>query len=266
MWSVLTTPNPQLAWASVCSIYPIAYVVSIPLTLAFKRYNSYIGELWFVQFLERYIVRKYMFYWFSVIYAANLIQVENGRISLPIKDLWVIGAMKVYLCNLLWLTILLEWFFGSPIFERISVATGAHCTTPDIYREYQCEKAGGTWINAFDSSSHYTMLISNSLLIWRLILPYVGTVLSKTGLGTEMVVENDLESGPSQSSVGIDEGGSRLKAGSSFTKKAVLLISLLFITLWFISFCITSVFYHTIPEKLVGLICGMTVPLLLKSI
>lgn len=168
MFSIQTIT--QKPWSSVCLLYPIVYVISIPFTLAFKRYNLYIGKLWFVQFLEQYIVRKYMFHWFSVIYVANLIKIENGHASIPLKEPWTVSAIKIYFYNMIWLTLLLEWCFGSPIFERVSVATGAYCTIPYIYREYKCDKAGGTWVNAFDSSSHYTMLISNSLLVWRLIL------------------------------------------------------------------------------------------------
>ncbi|KAG5420558.1 hypothetical protein I9W82_002439 [Candida metapsilosis] len=253
-------PFTQAPWTAVCSLYPIVYVVSIPLTLAFKRYNSYIGELWFVQFLEHYIVRTYIYYWFTLLYVANLIVVEVRRVSLPIKDPWTINSIKIYFCNLIWLALLLEWCFGSPIFERISVATGAHCTIPDIYREYQCEKAGGSWINAFDSSSHYTLLISNSLLIWRLVLPYIGAVLPQYVLRRRSLVENDLEAGPG------DRNENSTLAEDSIVKKVVVLVSLLFVFLWFISFCITSVFYHTIPEKLVGLICGMTVPVLSRFI
>ncbi|CCG23214.1 hypothetical protein CORT_0D03740 [Candida orthopsilosis Co 90-125] len=251
----------QLPWTTVLSLYPIVYVISIPLALAFKRYNSYIGELWFVQFLELYIVRKYMFHWFSVIYVANLVEYENGRVSFPLKDPWTVDAIKVYLCNLIWLTILLEWCFGSPIFERISVATGAYCTVPEIYREYQCEKSGGSWVNAFDSSSHYTMLISNSLLTWRLILPHITSVLPSYISRASVIVEGDIEAGSAQSSISIEDVTSRIGTSSSIFKKVAVLISLLFLTLWFISFCVTSVFYHTIPEKLVGLTCGMTIPL-----
>lgn len=262
MFSIQTIT--QKPWSSVCLLYPIVYVISIPFTLAFKRYNLYIGKLWFVQFLEQYIVRKYMFHWFSVIYVANLIKIENGHASIPLKEPWTVSAIKIYFYNMIWLTLLLEWCFGSPIFERVSVATGAYCTIPYIYREYKCDKAGGTWVNAFDSSSHYTMLISNSLLVWRLILPYVG--ISQNMSRSTTIVEDDLEAGCVQGPINNEDYSSRSGRGYAIYKKAVLLISFLFLTLWFILFCITSVFYHTIVEKFVGMICAMTIPLLLQYV
>lgn len=74
-------------------------------------------------------------------------------------------------------------------------------------------------MNAFDSSSHYTMLISNSLLTWRLILPHITSVLPLYILRASVIVEGDIEAGLAQSSISIEDVTSRIGTSSSIFKK-----------------------------------------------
>ncbi|KAI5962200.1 uncharacterized protein KGF55_003276 [Candida pseudojiufengensis] len=245
--------NPKQLWNLVCLLYPITYVILVPVSLYSTKYSKQISEIWFVKFLENYIVRNYMILWFSILYFINLLQFHNLQISISLKDQSTIKNFKIYVINVIWLIILLEWFFGSPIFERISIALGAFCSKTEFYTEYKCLKENGKWINLFDSSSHYTMLISNSLLIWNLIIPFISTKLLK-------YKSNDLEEAAGfQQEINDNDDSYNIK-------KYIVYLSILFIVLWYISFVITSLFFHTILEKLVGLVCGMTIPLLIQFI
>ncbi|KAI5954525.1 hypothetical protein KGF54_002300 [Candida jiufengensis] len=241
-----------ILWRLGFSLYPITYIISIPLTYFLQRYSGKISEIWSVKFLENYIVRNYIILWFTILYFGNLLNFQNSQVSISFHDPKTVKSIKIYFLNIIWLTILLEWFFGSPIFERVSIALGAYCTKSEFNKEYKCEQNGGKWINLFDSSSHYTMLISNSLLIWYLVIPYISRHMFKN-------IKLDLEQAGLQQEPTIEEQPEKLKT-------ILVYLSLLFIVLWYISFCITSLFFHTITEKLVGLFCGLFVPIMIQFI
>lgn len=238
-------------------VYPIVYVCSIPLTLLLKRYSDIIARTFPVNFIELYIVSNHGYLWFSGVYWC--LAITLGYI--PTKDTLILTRYtKIYLINTLWILILLEWFFGSPIFERISVFAGATCSVPGIFREYECENNGGEWNDPFDSSSHYTFLISSSLLVWYLVVNHVSWV---TDYMCNYV--QDLEVGVAYSPI---QNNSQPQISSQFkaVRVVVEVVALIFISIWFILYLTTSIFFHTIPEKFVGLLCGLFVPTLIEYI
>lgn len=247
-------------WRIVYWIYPLTFITSIPLTLLFKRHHVQISQLFFVRFLEKFIVRKVGYVWFTLIFWIQILPYYTTK-TLDRKV--VINFTRIYAANTIVIILLLDWFFGSPIFERISVASGAYCTNESFNREYPCEAAGGEWINPFDSSSHYTFLISSSLLVWYLLVKYLAFPHRLWTETLPPVIEIDLENTYpriSHSSTGenaiID---SPLRLG-------IIGIVLMFIFFWYCLFLITSIFFHTIPEKIVGLFCGMFVPTIIPFI
>ncbi|KAK6887634.1 Acyl-coenzyme A diphosphatase YFT2 [Candida tropicalis] len=237
-------------------VYPVVYVCSIPLTLLLKRYNGTIAHTFPVNFIESYIVSNHGYMWFTGLYW--ILAITLGY--LPTKDTVILTRYtKIYLINTLWILILLEWFFGSPIFERISVFAGATCSVPGIFREYECKDNGGEWNDPFDSSSHYTFLISSSLLVWYLIVTHVSWVTDYLSSHVP-----DLEVGISYSPV--EETQSKVSSAYKTVRTIVEIVAVVLLGIWFISYLTTSIFFHTIPEKLVGLICGLVVPTLIEYI
>ncbi|EGW32409.1 uncharacterized protein SPAPADRAFT_61474 [Spathaspora passalidarum NRRL Y-27907] len=239
-------------WSYVFWTYPIVFVCSIPLTLVLKQYNGIAAKWIFVRFLEQFAVRNLGYTWFTLLFWSNLLLY---RTSAGIERKILIRFAKVYLINTVVIVFLMEWFFGSPIFERISVFSGAHCTIDSIYREYACEGAGGEWMGGFDSSSHYLFLISSSLLIWYELINHLSFPYSVSS-PYNFLPSIDIERGyPNERQ---DVAG-----GTSYTRTIIIVSSSVFISLWFCSYLITSIFFHTIPEKIVGLFCGLFVPTLL---
>ncbi|RLV94537.1 hypothetical protein JA1_001743 [Spathaspora sp. JA1] len=236
-------------WSYVFWLYPIVFVCSIPLTLLLKQYNSIIAPWLFVRFLEQFIVRNLGYTWLTLLFWSNLLLYRNSTGGID-KRVWIRYG-KVYLINTIVIVLLMEWFFGSPIFERISVMSGAHCTIDGIYREYACENVGGEWIGGFDSSSHYLFLISSSLLIWYELINHLKFPVNYLSFDIERGFPNDR-----QSVITTTTAQSKIRSG-------IIIASLVFISLWFCSYLITSIFFHTIPEKIVGLFCGLIVPSLL---
>ncbi|KAL6451040.1 YFT2 Acyl-coenzyme A diphosphatase YFT2 [Candida maltosa Xu316] len=243
-------------YKTIYLVYPIVYLGSIPLTLLLKQYNDYISQVFLVKFIESYIVSNHGYFWFTALYWILVIT----TVYFPNRNKELLTRYtKIYLINTTWIILLLEWFFGSPIFERISVFAGATCSVPGIYREYECRDKGGEWNDPFDSSSHYTFLISSSLLIWYLLFNHVSWV--KEYLPRKYI---DLESGYQFNNQ--DDGTNRGSQIYRTTKLVIDFAALFMLLVWFISFVTTSIFFHTIPEKFVGLICGLFIPTLLDYI
>lgn len=239
-------------------LYPTVYLGSIPLTLLLKQYNQYIGQIFFVRFLEQYLVSNNGYLWFTTLYW--LLVVFTAYLPNRNRD-FLIFYTKIYLINTIWIVVLLEWFFGSPIFERISVIAGATCSIRGIYREYACKQSGGVWTDPFDSSSHYTYLISSSLLIWHLFLNHVTWI---SGYFPKHVI--DLENSThyaAPNSITVNDVKMDL---NRIFRTIIEVIAVFILIMWFILYTITSVFFHTIPEKFVGLLCGLFVPIVLKYI
>ncbi|CAK9436902.1 uncharacterized protein LODBEIA_P14240 [Lodderomyces beijingensis] len=255
-------------WLLACLLYIWIFLVSVPLSLFLTQYSSSIAQLWFVKFLEKYVVRGWIIIWFTLLYIVNL-ATDNRKLSFDIKNPKTLRCVKIYIANFVWLTILLEWCLGPPLFERVSVWSGAHCTVPQVSGEYACQRAGGNWINPFDSSSHYTMLLSCSLLVWDLVIPYLPSYAIYRKFGTMLETrENSAAAAAAAVEPDLEMNGWAETNDSKISdyKKIVVLVSLIFISLWLISYCTTSLFFHTIPEKLVGLICGLFIPLLSHTI
>ncbi|RCK63200.1 FIT family protein YFT2 [Candida viswanathii] len=237
-------------------VYPVVYVCSIPLTLLLKQYNGVIAHVFPVNFVELYIVSNHGYVWFSALYWA--LAVTLGYFPGADKEV-LTRYTKIYLVNTLWILVLLEWCFGSPIFERISVFAGAACSIEGIVREYECKNSGGVWSDPFDSSSHYTFLISSSLLVWYLLVSHVSWITDYLSSRVP-----DLEVGIAYTPLEneLTQASSRYKT----VRFAVEVVAVVLLVIWFISYVTTSIFFHTIPEKFVGLICGLFVPTLIEYI
>jgi len=115
------------------------------------------------------------------------------------------------------------WFFGPLIFDRIDIAAGGHCSL-EYNTVYQCEWHQGTWYYGFDSSGHYFMLLIFILTITN-----------------ELIQERDRRRERIKMSV--------LTVLSCFT-----------VLVWYTMFLVTSIFFHTFKEKVVGLTVGYIIP------
>lgn len=136
-----------------------------------------------------------------------------------------LSIAMIYLVNTVFVVISFWWFFGPSIFGRIDIFAGGYCADGDIaYNE--CKN----WIKKFDVSAHYFMIISMSLLLWYRI---------KT-------TEN-----------GFLSPGHNNKATDLWLLSCWTLLGV-----WYFEYLITSLFFHTILEKLVGMLFGVTVPLI----
>jgi hypothetical protein len=115
------------------------------------------------------------------------------------------------------------WFFGPLIFDRIDILAGGHCSL-EYYTVYQCEWHQGTWYYGFDSSGHYFILLIFILTITN-----------------ELIQERDRRHERIKLSL--------LTVLSGFT-----------VLVWYTMFLVTSIFFHTFKEKVVGLTAAYIIP------
>lgn len=130
------------------------------------------------------------------------------------------------------LCLLIVWFFGVSIYERIHHYTGGTCLDhPNLKYYRQCVNKGFTYIGGFKCSGHSlitstftTCLVIEcwSLLDWLLYINKINELSFKLN-----------------------------KIGNS-----ILLISISVSFCWSIMYLVTCLFYHTFAERVVGTLCG----------
>lgn len=290
-------------FSRVIWLYPATFILTIPLNLLLEQYRSLASENWLVLTVNEVFVKDRGYFWFTLVYFSYIFLYQsNWRV--PTKKVVYFGGD--YLLNTVVLTVLLVWFGGPLIFERVNVATGGHCQErksgkgpaeilgnvidPGTLGEVQCGKLGYQWVNGFDCSGHFYLLVSVSLLVWRNFLlaqPVLvggGSITDRgiysvsegaTDLGTFSDGNSDLLTG-----LGLPGLLDAYRGGLStdlesldvpaipskymlIYRKFVIGITLFFLLVWYFLFLITCIFFHTISEKVVGIALGLAVPLYL---
>lgn len=176
----------------------------------------------------------------SVLQLINNVMVNHGLIifsSLYFTYLYDNGKINYriywlrYFFIIVFSIILFIWWFGSSILERINIFTGGHCYDPVFITISQCHQYGNNWINGFDISGHFYILSI-----------YITIIMNETYKKFKSV---DFD---------IDNLSSK--------DKILLSISLITLLLWYFEFLITAIFFHSVWEKLIGMILGYIIPLL----
>ncbi|KAK6455584.1 Fat storage-inducing transmembrane protein [Scheffersomyces xylosifermentans] len=246
-------------WQLIVLSYPVVFVVTLPFFYIFKGYSNYIANEPIISFLEDYIIKNYGYVWFSLVYFSFLLVYIQPDYTVPRKK--KIQLIKWYGINSLFFFLTQTWFFGPSIFERINMATGGHCEIGGITREAECKANGGPWINGFDSSGHFYFLISISLLVWREFLVHL-EIPSRIQLPNGSGI--DLERGIFSNQNDRD-GLSDIQWDNIYVRiyrSTIMWIASAFLGVWYFMYLITCIFFHTVPEKIVGTLCGVFVPLL----
>ncbi|EER30745.1 conserved hypothetical protein [Candida tropicalis MYA-3404] len=194
-----------------------------------------------------------------LIFYSNLIYKTSNY---SIRQKLIYKGILNYLLSTLWWILFTQWCFGLPIMDKIFIWTGGKCkiegieikninhlhnsfiqTLENIWEStgitsYTCRKFKGNWIGGHDPSGHVFLMIHSSLYL------YLETIDYFPGFSN---IKNNLK---------------RLVRVNSFKEKLIILwntpsifISLL-IGLWWFMLLITNMYFHSILEKLVGLIFG----------
>ncbi|KAG0236890.1 hypothetical protein BGW42_002388 [Actinomortierella wolfii] len=127
--------------------------------------------------------------------------------------------------------IIVQWFFGPPIFDRIFVFSGGKCTTDDtftghIFTSHHCRQKGGKWEKGIDISGHMFLLTHSFLFLFEELsvfwnVPETWNVLAR-------------------------------RPGARYAVYAVMAIC----ALWWWMILMTSTYYHPPVELCLGLFFG----------
>ncbi|KAF3928973.1 hypothetical protein ABW19_dt0201255 [Dactylella cylindrospora] len=199
-------------------------------------YFSRKGNIFNVMFVKR------GWLWTTI---AFLIHVFNLRH--PNKSQARVKALTRWgLATVAWILVT-QWFFGPPLMDRTFVLTGGACqprlnegldtfstgrkfavTVEEAFTSATCKVAGGSWSGGHDLSGHTFMLTHASLFLWSEILPKI----VDSWWGTSITPRN----------------ASLLAAEWYGVHWFVWCI----LGLWWWMLLMTSVYFHTWPEKVTG--------------
>ncbi|KAG5354336.1 FIT family protein [Yarrowia sp. C11] len=137
-----------------------------------------------------------------------------------------IGQLSRYVIHSMWWLLFTQWFLGIPIMDRFFVATGGKCEyhkenaspiTGKTISSASCRKSGGTWVGGYDPSGHCFLLVLSTLFLVYETIPHIKRRPYKLS--------------------------SKIALGTA--------------ALWTWMYFMTSLYFHTFWEKLMGVIFGL---------
>lgn len=159
-------------------------------------------------------------------------QIESLELSVATSSKYIymegIKLMFIYLP----LSMLIIWFFGPSIYEKIHYSTGGYCSNHPEFKYYQeCVRNGYKYLGGFKSSGHSLITTTfASCLLFEII-----------SLNTWVNYINFVN---------------KLSFKVLKISHLLLLVSLFIYVCWIIMFTITCLFYHTFSERIVGTLSG----------
>lgn len=210
------------------ALYTGIFLVSIPVWMVLLPHKHVIADNPICAFFNALFITHYGYVWFTLAFMGHMFQHVGplGKVATPVVQRYIVKFV-LYLAISIGID---GWFFGPLMVERLNVLTGGHCDSQLTMEECRADPYSN-WIDGFDLSGHYLFLITLSLL-----------VLSNIGKTRELR-NGDLEA---------QSGG--VSNTVRVLQKSVRTLCNWLLAIWFLEFCLTSVFFHTIGERAAGLI------------
>lgn len=210
------------------------------------RFHREVLANWFNSLINTVFIETYGYVWFSLAFLGYGMR-PGFQFPFDEKNMKLV---KIYGLNVLFGIFINHWFFGPSIVERIDTSKGGYCElVTRALNHNSCDEQKGIWHSVFDASGHYYLILSMSLLLWD---RYVQAIAKG-----EVIQEDTL--------INLEEGFTLPDpVDPSFAKYRMILhiSTILLISIWYFEFVITSLFFHTPLEKLMGLILGIAVPII----
>lgn len=259
-------------WHIIIVSYVIIYVASIPWYIFLHQFKNKVSENIVITFLNQNLIVRYGWFLFTAAYFSEAI--TYSRSELKISRSKLLKVLRYYSIFTLCTVILLGWFFGPLIYERVNVITGGYCDvgTPEtgIAGQFQCIGIpGAKWIDGFDVSGHIYILLTMCLLLWERFLENLDlrhfSELFEGYTSLRAYFSNfDYEYLPS---IPAHEQGYIIQTEYSNVIRLVCFVSTVsLLIIWSMMYIVTCVFFHTLTEKLVLLIVGIAISLSITSL
>ncbi|CUM67221.1 uncharacterized protein PRCAT00004914001 [Priceomyces carsonii] len=178
----------------------------------------------------------------------------------------------------LWWFLFTQWCFGMPIMDKIFVWTGGKCSSvkedklikhlpglitthfrrieddldyeSNLINSYTCRKLKGSWVGGHDPSGHVFLMIHSSLYMFFDTLPFwvsLGQIRKNISKLTQQLRTRG--------------GFLNVYNVGAFLLENPQVVIILLISLWWFMLLMTNIYFHSLGEKLVGLIFGYVVNL-----
>lgn len=159
----------------------------------------------------------------------EVLPITNLRQESRFDNIQVLIYGKQYAIKyILKLIILLVCFV---IIDHVFIATGGECSDGNqsmgLHSAEGCRKKGGDWIGGFDISGHFCFLMNISLILWCELFIYINHI-------KEHSIEAFI---------------------NPWINRGLYLITAV-LAIWYMLLFITSIYYHTLFEKILGCILG----------
>ncbi|CAL9730715.1 acyl-coenzyme A diphosphatase Yft2p [Monosporozyma unispora] len=230
-------PLDLKSWVTI-SVYPFKHGNLINEIFAYHGNTIWNWLFLTVAVMNGYILTKE---WDPLLANGN----RNGTTNQNNKKQTLIKIFKSFLFKLIIKNLLL--FITFMFIDRLFIWTGGHCaldsTSPTsnpriIVDSELCRAHKGNWIGGFDISGHFCFLINISLILW--------------------IELYQLEKWLTHHSLNWDQ----IYRANKYIKWAhYTIISVL--SVWIFLLITTSVFYHTLFEKVLGYLLGYVCPLVI---
>ncbi|EDO14824.1 hypothetical protein Kpol_339p11 [Vanderwaltozyma polyspora DSM 70294] len=189
------------------------------------------NQVWLVLFIFLCLVQiYYRSKRFSLLISSESF---NGRDQLIARGK---PLVKQYICKLILKNLMLILVFS--VIDNVFIFSGGECTSGSGTRSSQrCRHENGHWEGGFDISGHFCFLVTISMILWIELHQFKKHV--------------DLEG---------------LSGQLSLYSKIILMTVFTVLCIWVFILFITSVYYHTFMEKVLGCAMGYITPYVMYHI
>lgn len=178
----------------------------------------------------------------------------------------VFGAVLRWAAATFWWILFTQWCFGLPIMDRVFILSGGKCAaiaadkirgSGDAITLFQlageayeskaissatCRRLRGSWEGGHDPLGHVFLLVHSSLYLFHETKPFWKGWGRLKESGTKFVEE-----------ITRDNIGTKLRL---FVRTSPSAIVLMLLALWWFMLLMTNMYFHSLAEKLVGLVFG----------
>ncbi|KAF9972525.1 conserved oligomeric Golgi complex component [Actinomortierella ambigua] len=159
------------------------------------------------------------------ILGTNVQPARTDRASLAVRV--IVQALARWALATAYWWIIVQWFFGPSLFDRIFVISGGSCSVEQAFTSHHCRRQGGVWSGGHDISGHMFLLTHACLFLIEELSVFWNVSEAWNVLAHRQAARY------------------AVYAASSVA------------ALWWWMLLMTSVYYHALPENILGLLFGM---------
>lgn len=216
-------------------LFPLIFLITFPFSIPLKKFSSTVSQNAVLSFLNYVFVQQLGYLLFTIAFLSYAVFYIDNKPTRARN----IGVLLLKYAIITVIAMLFHGvFFKFLVVELVNRFTGGNCSDRSVSMAKCRQSPEYQWVDGVDISSHYYFLLSLVLML----------------LNNQFCAAraSDSVSHPPPKTI-------------RFSQLAVLYLSFILMSIWIFEFIITSLFFHTITERLFGLI-GVPVALLTISI